>query len=61
MKDEMQHMIYKKSPGTENEKMRNDIMNFLTHLTSQMLERDSENLQRLQNIFKESGFLSDVV
>jgi hypothetical protein len=61
IRDEMYHLFYKKGPGTENAKMRSDIINFLRHLTGKLLERDDEALQRLQNIFSESGFLADIV
>lgn len=47
VRDEMFHLFYKKSPGTENAKMRNDIINFLTHLTGKMLDREDDALQRL--------------
>ena len=61
VQDEMYHMIYKKSPGTETKNTKNDIINILDAMALELKNSDAIQLRRLQNMIRHINLINDVV
>lgn len=61
VQDEMFHMIYKKSPGTETKNSKLDIVNILKAISNDIAIANPVDKKRLQNMVRHIGLLSDIL
>jgi hypothetical protein len=61
IQDEMFHMIYKKSPGTETKNTKSDIIHILAAMSKDIEKADVIEKKRLQNMLRHIGLVSDIL
>jgi len=61
VQDEMFHMIYKKSPGTETKNSKSDIVNILKAISNDLANADVVLKKKLQNMTRHIGLFSDIL
>ena len=61
VQDEMYHMIYKKSSGTETKNTKSDIINILDAMIKELQNSGEVKLRRLQNMIRHINLMDDLV